>query len=143
MVARIALAVVAVVAAAWFAVLLLDNHRVNEAAASNGTIAAVAAALKGPQPQFDARIHHLRQARFLDPDTTPDLNIAAAYLVRGGAANLARAVQTVQSVLRSEPQNLDAWAALYRIQQARDDLAGERIALAHARRLDPLDLAHS
>ena len=137
-----ALAGVAVVAAAWFAVLLLDNHRVNEAAAANGTIAAVAAALKGPLPQFDERIHHLRQAGFLDPDTTAQLDIAGAYQVRGGAANLVRALRTVQSVVRSEPENLAAWASLFSIQRARDDVAGEQLALAHARRLDPLDFAH-
>jgi cytochrome c-type biogenesis protein CcmH/NrfG len=138
-----ALVGVAVVAAAWFAVLLLDNHRINEAAASKGTIAAVAAALEGPLPQFDARIHRLRQAGFLDPDTTAQLDIAGAYEVRGGAANLNRALGTVQSVLRSEPENLGAWASLFSIQRARHDIAGEQVALAHARRLDPLDFSHS
>jgi hypothetical protein len=137
-----ALAGVAVLAAAWFAVLLLDNHRINEAAASRGTIAAVAAALKGPQPQFDERIHRLRQARFLNPDTTAELDIAGAYQVRGGPANLTRALRTVQSVLRTEPENLDAWAALFQIQRARHNPPGEQLALAHAQRLDPLDFGH-
>jgi hypothetical protein len=136
--ARIALAGLATVVAAWFGVLLVDTHRVDQAAASKGTIAAVAAALKGPQAEFDRRIDLLRQARFLNPDTTVDLDIAGAHQVRGGAANLNRALRTVESVLGSEPQNLDAWAALYSIQQSRHDLAGERVALAHARRLDPL-----
>ena len=127
----------------WFAVLLWDNHRINQAAAAKGTIAAVAQALRGPQAQFDQRIDHLRQARFLNPDTTADLDIAGAYEVRGGAANLSRAMRTVQSVLRSEPDNLDAWASLYRVALARHDRATELAALAHARRLDPLDFKGS
>ena len=133
----------AAVVVLWFAVLLLDSHRVNEAAAAKGTIAAVAQALRGPQAQFDLRIDHLRQARFLNPDTTVDLDIAGAYQVRGGAANLQRALTTVESVVRSEPDNLAAWAALYSIQRSRHDLPGELAALGHARRLDPLDFKSS
>jgi hypothetical protein len=129
----------AAVIAAWFAVLLVDTHKANQAAASSGSIAAVRAALTGPRPQFDRRIDDLRAARFLNPDSSVDLDIAGAYEVRGGAANLQRALSTVKSVLRSEPQNLDAWAALDSIQRARGDLAGQRVALARAQRLDPLD----
>jgi hypothetical protein len=139
MLPRIALAGVAAVIAAWFAVLLVDVHKANQAAASSGSIAAVRAALTGPQPQFDRRIDDLRAARFLNPDTSIDLDIAGAYQVRGGTANLQRALSTANAVVRSEPQNLDAWAALYSIQRARGDLAGQRVALAHAQGLDPLD----
>ena len=131
------------VVAVWFAVLLSDEHRANEAAASSGSAAAVEAALHGRQSQFDQRIHRLRQSRFLDPDTTAELDIAGAYAVRGGAANLTRALRTVQGVLRSEPENLDAWAALLRVQEARHDTAGVEAALAQARRLDPLDFRTS
>ncbi len=129
----------AAVAAAWFAVLLVDTHKVNQAAAAKGTIAAVRAALTGPQAQFDQRIDDLRSARLVNPDTSITLDIAGAYQVRGGAANLNRALDTVNAVLRSEPQNLDAWAALYRIQGARNDSTGQTEALTHAQRLDPLD----
>jgi hypothetical protein len=139
MLPRIALAGLAAIAAAWFAVLLVDTHRVNQAAASKGTIAAVRAALTGPQAQFDHRIDDLRAGRFLNPDTSISLDIAGAYLVRGCAANLNRALGTVNRVLRSEPDNLSAWAALYRIQSARNDSAGQADALRHAQRLDPLD----
>jgi hypothetical protein len=143
MLPRIALAGLAAVVAAWFAVLLVDEHKVNQAAATKGTIAAVRAALTGPRFQFDRRIADLRSARFVNPDTSIDLDIAGAYLVRGGAANLRTALATVQSVLRSEPQNLDAWAALYRIDRTRNDVAGQRAALAHAQRLDPVDFRSS
>jgi hypothetical protein len=134
---------VGVVAVAWFAVLLVDVHRANEAAASNGTIAAVEAALKGPQAQFDRRIDLLRRARFLNPDSAVDLDIAGAYQVRGGAANLAIALRIARSVARSEPQNLDAWLAILRIQAARHDAAGERQALDRAHGLDPRDFQGS
>jgi hypothetical protein len=139
MLPRIALAGLAAVAAVWFAVLLVDTHKVNQAAAAHGTIAAVRAALTGPQAQFDRRIDDLRAARFVNPDTSISLDIAGAYQVRGGAANLRRALTTVNTVLRSEPDNLDAWAALYSIQRARNDPAGQADALRHAQRLDPLD----
>lgn len=139
MLPRIALAGLAAVAAVWFAVLLVDTHKVNQAAAASGSIAAVRAALTGPQAQFDRRIEDLRAARFVNPDASISLDIAGAYEVRGGAANLNRALSTVSAVLRSEAQNLDAWAALYRIQGARNDAAAQAQALAHAQRLDPLD----
>ncbi|HEY6522170.1 MAG TPA: hypothetical protein VIY10_00305 [Solirubrobacteraceae bacterium] len=139
MLPRIALAGLAAVAAVWFAVLLVDTHKVNQAAAAAGSIAAVRAALTGPQAQFDRRIDDLRSARFVNPDASISLDIAGAFEVRGGAANLNRAQSTVSAVLRSEPQNLDAWAALYRIQGARNDAAAQAQALAHAQRLDPLD----
>ncbi len=119
--------------------LLVDTHKVNQAAAAKGTIAAVRAALTGPQAQFDRRIDDLRSARFVNPDSSITLDIAGAYQVRGGAANLRRALTTVTAVLRSEPDNLDAWAALYSIQGARNDPAAQRAALAQAHRLDPLD----
>ncbi len=143
MLARIGLAGVAVMVSVWFGVLLVDTHNVNEAAAAKGTIAAVEAALRGPQPEFDRRIDLLRRARFLNPDTTIDLDIAGAYQVRGGAANLAYALRMINSVLRAEPLNLAAWAALYSLQRSRHDLAGERVALARAGRLDPLDFGTS
>ncbi|MFZ1995418.1 MAG: hypothetical protein WAU75_15000 [Solirubrobacteraceae bacterium] len=139
MLPRIALAGLAATAAAWFAVLLVDTHTVSQAAAAKGTIAAVRVALTGPQAQFDRRIADLRSGRFVNPDTSISLDIAGAYQVRGGAANLTRALTTVDAVLRSEPDNLDAWAALYRIQGARHDPAGQRAALVQAQRLDPLD----
>lgn len=129
----------AAVAAAWFAVLLVDTHKVNQAAAAGGTIAAVRAALTGPQAQFDRRIGDLRSARFVNPDASISLDIAGAYQVRGGAANLTRALHTVSTVLHSEPDNLAAWAALYGIQKARHDPSGQADALRHAQRLDPLD----
>jgi hypothetical protein len=139
MLPRIALAGVAAVIAAWFAVLLVDAHKINQAAASGGSIAAVRAALTGPQAQFDRRLDDLRAGRFLNPDSAPTLDIAGAYEARGGAANLRLALSAVHAVLRGEPQNLDAWATLYSIARARGDVAGQRLALAHAQRLDPLD----
>ncbi|MGH2892342.1 MAG: hypothetical protein ACRDPM_03615 [Solirubrobacteraceae bacterium] len=139
MLPRIALAGLAAVAAAWFAVLLVDTHKVGQAAAAKGTIVAVRAALTGPQAQFDRRIDDLRAARFVNPDSSISLDVAGAYQVRGGAANLTRALHTVTAVLRSEPDNLDAWAALYSIQGARHDSAGQADAFRHAQRLDPLD----
>lgn len=125
--------------AAWFAVLLVDTHRVDQAAAAGGSIAAVRAALTGPQAQFERRLADLRAGRFLNPDSSITLDIAGAYEARGGTANLRRALRTVTGVLRDEPQNLDAWATLYSIQRTRGDVAGQRVALTHAHRLDPLD----
>ena len=108
MLSRIALAGLAATGAAWFAVLLVDTHKVTKAAAAKGTIAAVRAALTGPQVQFDRRIDDLRAGRYVNPDTSISLDIAGAYQVRGGTANLTRALTTVDAVLRSEPaQRLD------------------------------------
>lgn len=142
-VVRLALAAVAAVAVAWFAVLLVDVHRVNEAAASHGTIVAVEAALKGPRSEFDRRIDLLRRGRFLNPDTATDLDIAGAYQVRGGRTNLLNALRIARSVTSREPQNLDAWLTIVRIQFARHDLAGARLALARAHGLDPRDFKAS
>lgn len=119
--------------------LLVDTHKVDQAAAANDTLAALRVTLTGPQAQFDRRIDDLRAARFVNPASSISLEIAAYYEARAGAANLRHALDTVHAVLRSEPENLDAWAALYRIQGARNDPAGQAEALAHARRLDPLD----
>ena len=92
-----------------------------------------------PDLRCERRIDDLRAGRYVNPDTSISLDIAGAYQVRGGTANLTRALTTVDAVLRSEPDNLDAWAALYSIQRARNDPAGQADALRHAQRLDPLD----
>src|ERR1700689_1513173 len=105
MLVRIGLAGLAAAAVAWFGVRLLDRHWMNAAAASNGTPAAVEAVFHGPRAEFDRRINRLRQARLLNPDKAIDLDIAAAYQIRGGTANEDYALRIVESVLRSEPDN--------------------------------------
>jgi predicted Zn-dependent protease len=77
----------------------------------------------------------LRAARFLNPDSGPDL-ILAIRLRRIGRWH--DAVATVERVLRREPDNLYAWNTLGSVAQGHDAAAVRR-ARAAARRLDPLN----
>jgi hypothetical protein len=75
-----------------------------------------------------------RGARLLNPDTTADVGRAYVYW---GAGRLPRAASILEDVVRREPSNLTAWAALFGTTRGRDPEAARR-ALAARTRLDPL-----
>jgi hypothetical protein len=143
MIARAAVAVIALLVIAWLGAMLVDTYKFEHGSSlPKGDIADLVFALKQPA-QFAHRIDELRGARFLNPDTEPDLKIAGDYQLRSAPGDLAVALRIARSVTRKEPENLAAWSALYKIQVFRHDQAGQQDALAHMRRLDPLDLKGS
>ena len=75
-----------------------------------------------------------RDARLLNPDTTPDVRRAFLYQ---GTGRPGEAAALLESVLRREPENLDAWGLLYAFTRERDPEAARR-ALSARERLDPL-----
>lgn len=81
----------------------------------------------------------LRDARLLNPDTTPDVRRAFLYQ---GTGRPDEAVALLEDVLRREPDNLDAWGLLYAFTRDRDPAAAQR-ALAVRKRLDPLGAVRS
>jgi predicted Zn-dependent protease len=118
--ARVAVATVAVVVVAWLAVMERDHRLFTR---GNGA------------PTLTSAESDLRAARFLNPDSGPDL-ILAIRLRRAGRWH--DAVATVDRVLRREPENLYAWNTLGSVAQGHDPAAVQR-ARAAARRLDPLN----
>ena len=81
----------------------------------------------------------LRDARLLNPDTTPDVRRAFLYQ---GTGRPEEAAALLEDVLRREPENLDAWGLLYAFTRDRDPATARR-ALAAGERLDPLGAARS
>ena len=138
MLARISLAVVALLAAAWMVVLARDAHLFNQATAPPpGGVGALPAALRSPG-DLARRTDQLHASRLLSPDTAAELQTAVFLEVRAAPGDLVRALRIATSVARREPQNLDAWVDILSIDRARRDNPGAGVALAHVRRLDPL-----
>jgi predicted Zn-dependent protease len=75
-----------------------------------------------------------RAARWLNPDTLPDVRRAFLY---HGTGRQAEAAALLEDVLRREPDNLDAWGLLYAFTRERDPATARRALEARAR-LDPL-----
>src|SRR4051812_47217413 len=128
--ARIALALTAVLALGWLGVLLRDN------------LLAVPAAFviiepKEPsQARFEAAMDDLRAAEYLNPDRTPRLN-QARFLNR--RKQYRQALVIANGVAAREPENIAAWAEVFRAASAVDPA---RAALAKRRilELNPLAL---
>jgi predicted Zn-dependent protease len=121
-VARVAVAVVAVAVLAWLVTMERDLRL-----RADGLQAA-------QSQQFDRAERDLRASRLLDPDTAPDLSLAFVAQTRGRSR---AAIAQIENVLRREPDNLAAWALLYRFGQ--NDPARAARALAARRRLDPIN----
>jgi predicted Zn-dependent protease len=121
-IARAALAAVAVLLIGWLAVMEVDARR-----QADGVKAAQAR-------DFDAADADFRAARALNPDTTPDVN--RAFLLQA-AGRRDQAVALMRDVLRREPDNLNAWGVLFQFTRAHDPATADR-ARAARRRLDPV-----
>jgi Tfp pilus assembly protein PilF len=123
---RAAVALVAVLVLGWLAVMERDTRLQERAIKASGRLSVA-----GNEARADAAF---RAARFLNPDTTPDVGRAVMYLareLRPAAAALLR------DVLRREPDNLTAWSVLYGVTRQSDPATARR-ALAARKRLDPL-----
>jgi hypothetical protein len=123
---RVAIAVLAVAVISWFAVMERDARLYDRAIAAGGRL---------EDPATIARAESdLRDARWLNPDRTPDL-ARVVVLVTTGRREVAVAV--AQDLVRAEPDNVSAWDALDYANGDRDP-ALKRQAAAEIRRLDPL-----
>jgi hypothetical protein len=122
MVARVTVALAAVVVIAWLGVMERDT-RLFQAAAKGG-----------PAAEAD-----VRSARFLNPDTGPDLYRAFLYTNRG---QWRRSIALIEDVLRREPDNLFAWVGLRAAARGHDPSAVRR-ADAAVLRLDPVNARRS
>jgi hypothetical protein len=123
LIARIAVVLVALVTLAWLAVMERDTRLQSRALAASG------------RPPISDAFRDYRRARFLDPDSGPDVLLGLLYAVHGQRE---RGLRTLQSVVRREPDNLFAWGQLYKVVQGHDPAAARR-AFAQLGRLDPLD----
>jgi predicted Zn-dependent protease len=125
--ARAGTAAVTVAVLAWLGVMERDVRL---------RARGVAAAGQLRRPADVARAEaDLRGARFLNPDTAPDVDRAVLYL---GVGRPRQAAALLEDVVRQEPQNRIAWAVLYGATRGRDPAAAGR-ALAALRRLDPIN----
>jgi len=114
--------VVAVVLLAWLAV----NER-NLRVQASGTAATA-------KQNFARAEHDFARSSWLNPDTTPDLQ--RAYVLDARREH-DRAIRVAREVLRSEPENRDAWGLLLGfVRDQRSPLAQR--ARAEVRRLNPL-----
>jgi hypothetical protein len=128
--ARIAVAVIAIAAVAWLAVLERDARLYDR---------GIAAAGKLDDPKTIARAESdLEGARLLTPDRAPDIGRALTLWTTGRAAP---ARTLLEDVVASEPDNLSAWTALGWVNAGADPALTRRVA-AENRRLDPLNGDH-
>jgi hypothetical protein len=122
-IARVALALTAVVVLGWLAVLERDV-RVESRSYSQAAKGHLASAQSG-----------LKSAGLLNPDTHPDVIRSVLYLVRNDRLH---AAAVIDGVLRREPDNVVAWNQLLTISRSHDQ-AAVRLALRQMQRLDPFD----
>jgi hypothetical protein len=128
MTARAGLALVALLALLWLGVatrdLFLQRSALNHLSFHLGVSPA----------EFDRRMHDLRRADLLNPDESNRLYRASFY-VDHGRFGPGRAL--AEEAVRSEPDNIDAWAVLLRATTGHDPARAAQ-ALAEVRRLNPL-----
>jgi predicted Zn-dependent protease len=122
-VSRVLVAVVAVAVLAWLGVMERAARLQAEGVAATA------------RHDFDAAESSFRSARWLNPDTTADVQRAYVYALssrpRQGAALL-------EDVVRREPENRSAWGVLEDITRASDPATARR-ARAALNRLDPVN----
>lgn len=128
MLSRLLLAACAILVLAWVGVLVRD-HYVGESAAQ-----ALLYGQNLSDREFEHNIQRIADSRFLNPGTSADLARGTYYLVRGRPR---AAAHVAEALVRSEPENVDAWQLLR--QATRDtDPARSREAAAQVKRLNPL-----
>lgn len=125
--ARASVAMLAVVVLAWLGVLERDDRLLRRGVEISGHV-------QGTDDAASAEAA-FRGARFLNPDTSPDVGRAVLYQGRGEPE---RAVALLRDVLNREPDNLTAWGLLLGLSRGVDP-ATERRALEARQRLDPLN----
>lgn len=125
--ARVLLAVLAVVVLAGTAMLLRDQRLGSDAGRRLFSYGA-------REAELDRQLDRLVEAGSHNPDTRWEL-IRAAYL--GTAGRRDESERLTASVLRAEPDNLQAWGDMYRLTVGRDP-AKARAAMANVKRLNPL-----
>lgn len=126
MLARSALALVAVVALAWLGAMERNQRLIARATGGfDGGVSAREAGWMEPD---------LRDARLLNPSTTPDLLLAGLYAARGQRA---RAAALTVDVVRREPDNIQAWMTRYRVVR-NEDAGAEFQAEIEIQQLDPV-----
>ena len=123
---RVAVALVALVALGWLAVMERDAVFQQRGLRAAGKLSEPGNAARAQQA-FDA-------ARLMNPDTDPVVGRAVVYLVR---EQRPRAAALLEDVVRAEPDNLAAWTVLYNVSLGHDQATARR-ALAARVRLDPL-----
>jgi predicted Zn-dependent protease len=125
-VARIGLAVAALLVSAWFALGVYQSRAVSQAtSAASGRGRLTAAQAR----RADGLLH---DAATLNPDQAVDL-LRAQVAIAGGDATGARRI--LHGVVAREPQDLDAWIALARASTG--DFRQRQIALLHILKLAP------
>jgi hypothetical protein len=125
--ARIVVAVVALAAVGWLAVMERDARLYDRGIAAGGRL---------DDPRTIARAEDdLERARLLSPDRTPDIGRSLIWWTARRAPE-ARAL--LEDVVRAEPDNLSAWTALSWVNDGRDAALERRIS-AEMRRLDPIN----
>jgi hypothetical protein len=121
---RVALVIVAALAAAWLAVGIRALDLESEASSRSADLAEV-------RSDLDA----LRSARFLSADKTPLMNEGLLLYATGRRAE---GIAAERRLVAQEPDNLDAWLALvYMYSTSRDTKQAAR-ALRRVRTLNPL-----
>ncbi len=116
-----------VVVLGWVGILLRNHESAGAAAAQALRPIAMG---KAPDPKALSR---LESARSLDPDVTYDVALATYLFLNGDAR---RASKTLSEVVKNEPENAMAWAALSGVSRRVDPSLSVRAA-ARAKRLDP------
>ena len=101
MTARVALGLAAVLVLGWLAVMERDTRLQERGIKASGRLG-----VPGNVARADEAF---RDARFLNPDTTPDVGRAVLYLAR---ERRPAAAAVLRDVLRREPDNLIAWNVL-------------------------------
>jgi Flp pilus assembly protein TadD len=124
-IARVAVALVAVVVLGWLGLMERDTRLL-----ARGIDAAGRGGERGDLPRAETAF---QRAGLLNPDTRPDVLEAAIQFRRGRADE---AVAGLEEVLRREPDNLSAWIVLLAV--AGEDPVIARRARAARERLDPL-----
>ena len=128
-IARLALVALALVAGAWLAVSVRSSDEESEGAA------LVNGAGKLPEAEVARTLELLRDAKRFNADKDPEINEVILLSVNG-RADSARVL--AESVVAEEPENVDAWFALWAAAVAAGDREQAARGLREVRTLDPL-----
>jgi Flp pilus assembly protein TadD len=125
---RVAVVVVAVLAAAWLAVSYGNSRTIRD-------VQVVAADRKPSPARLEAALRDARSGQALDPSRgTEPLSYQASLEIRLG--RLPQAVKTLEGLVKREPDTAEAWFLIAQLSQASDPALAAR-AKAQLLRLDP------